>query len=224
MSYTKLAATGVLALLMSSGAVMADTWRYAFEEALEEVQGKFAQKFKEEVEANSDHSVQLFPFGTLGESDSILEQTQSGILQFVDQSRQRVDAQLAALELARNVQRELEHRIEQRSFLRLAVEHAQAFAQTRGDRIQFAGRPATGRQSRRVPPARQAASHGPCRVFGTGHQGGGDVLFQAARIPRVRPLCRRQRRISSLRQAERPPQSVFYSFQAGESGLSPRRF
>ncbi|MGR3273446.1 C4-dicarboxylate ABC transporter [Thalassococcus profundi] len=86
MSYTKLAATGVLALLMSSGAVMADTWRYAFEEALEEVQGKFAQKFKEEVEANSDHSVQLFPFGTLGESDSILEQTQSGILQFVDQS------------------------------------------------------------------------------------------------------------------------------------------
>ena len=86
MSYTKLAATGVLALLMSSGAVMADTWRYAFEEALEEVQGKFAQKFKEEVEANSDPSVQLFQFGTLGESDSILEQTQSGILQFVDQS------------------------------------------------------------------------------------------------------------------------------------------
>ncbi|WP_439524529.1 TRAP transporter substrate-binding protein [Marivita sp.] len=86
MSYRNLAATGVFALLMSSGAVMADTWRYAFEEALEEVQGKFAQKFKEEVEANSDHSVQLFPFGTLGESDSILEQTQSGILQFVDQS------------------------------------------------------------------------------------------------------------------------------------------
>lgn len=86
MSYGKLAATGALALLLSSGAVMADTWRYAFEEALEEVQGKFAQKFKEEVEANSDHTVQLFPFGTLGESDSILEQTQSGILQFVDQS------------------------------------------------------------------------------------------------------------------------------------------
>ena len=86
MSYTKLAATGVLALLMSSGAVMADTWRYAFEEALEEVQGKFAQKFKEEVEANSDHSVQLFPFGTLGESADIMEQAQAGILQFVDQS------------------------------------------------------------------------------------------------------------------------------------------
>ncbi len=67
-------------------AAQADTWRYAFEEALEEVQGKFAQKFKEEVEANSDHEIQLFPFGTLGESDNIMEQTQAGILQFVDQS------------------------------------------------------------------------------------------------------------------------------------------
>jgi TRAP-type C4-dicarboxylate transport system substrate-binding protein len=64
----------------------ADTWRYAFEEAIDEVQGVFAQKFKEHVEANSDHEVQLFPFGTLGESDDIMEQTQSGILQFVNQS------------------------------------------------------------------------------------------------------------------------------------------
>jgi TRAP-type C4-dicarboxylate transport system substrate-binding protein len=53
---------------------------------LDEVQGVYAQKFKEEVEANSDHEVQLFPFGTLGESDNIMEQTQSGILQFVNQS------------------------------------------------------------------------------------------------------------------------------------------
>ena len=86
MSFFKLAATSALALLVGSGAALSDTWRYAFEEAIDEVQGKFAQKFKEEVEANSDHSIQLFPFGTLGESDSILEQTQSGILQFVDQS------------------------------------------------------------------------------------------------------------------------------------------
>ena len=86
MSYFKLAATSALALFVGTGAALSDTWRYAFEEAMDEVQGKFAQKFKEEVEANSDHSIQLFPFGTLGESDSILEQTQSGILQFVDQS------------------------------------------------------------------------------------------------------------------------------------------
>lgn len=73
-------------MVASTGIAAADTWRYAFEEALDEVQGQFAQKFKEEVEANSDHEVQLFPFGTLGESADIMEQAQAGILQFVDQS------------------------------------------------------------------------------------------------------------------------------------------
>ena len=76
----------LVALTASMGAAQADTWRYAFEEALDEVQGVFAQKFKEEVEANSDHDIQLFPYGTLGESADIMEQAQAGILQFVDQS------------------------------------------------------------------------------------------------------------------------------------------
>ena len=61
-------------------------WKYAFEEALHEVQGVYATKFKEEIEKNSDHTVQLFPFGTLGESADIMEQAQAGILEFVDQS------------------------------------------------------------------------------------------------------------------------------------------
>ncbi|MFI0397125.1 TRAP transporter substrate-binding protein [Paracoccus jiaweipingae] len=74
------------ALALLAGAAQADTWRYAFEESMDEVQGVFAQKFKQEIEANSDHQVQLFPFGTLGESADIMEQAQSGILQFVDQS------------------------------------------------------------------------------------------------------------------------------------------
>ncbi|WP_226623505.1 TRAP transporter substrate-binding protein DctP [Alloyangia pacifica] len=86
MTYKTLFATSAAALLLGSGAALADTWRYAFEEAMDEVQGKFAQKFKEEVEANSDHEIQLFPFGTLGESADTMEQAQSGILQFVDQS------------------------------------------------------------------------------------------------------------------------------------------
>lgn len=86
MRFKTLTAASMTALILASGTAMADTWRYAFEEALDEVQGVFAQKFKEEVEANSDHEVQLFPFGTLGESDNILEQTQAGILQFVNQS------------------------------------------------------------------------------------------------------------------------------------------
>ena len=64
----------------------ADSWKYAFEESLTEVQGVYATKFKEAIEANSDHTLQLFPYGTLGESADIMEQAQAGILQFVDQS------------------------------------------------------------------------------------------------------------------------------------------
>ncbi|MDN5568434.1 MAG: TRAP transporter substrate-binding protein DctP [Paracoccus sp. (in: a-proteobacteria)] len=86
MTIKTLTTASLAALILGTGGAMADTWRYAFEEALDEVQGVYAQKFKEEVEANSDHEVQLFPFGTLGESDNIMEQTQSGILQFVNQS------------------------------------------------------------------------------------------------------------------------------------------
>lgn len=80
-----LMSTAALAAFAATAAT-ADTWRYAFEESLEEVQGQYAQKFKEYVEANSDHTVQLFPFGTLGESADIMEQAQAGILQFVNQS------------------------------------------------------------------------------------------------------------------------------------------
>ncbi|APE44596.1 C4-dicarboxylate ABC transporter [Sulfitobacter alexandrii] len=86
MTYKSLFLTASAALVAVAGTASADTWRYAFEEAETEVQGVFAQKFKEEIEANSDHEVQLFPFGTLGESADIMEQAQAGILQFVDQS------------------------------------------------------------------------------------------------------------------------------------------
>ncbi|MBK0328750.1 TRAP transporter substrate-binding protein DctP [Rhodobacteraceae bacterium F11138] len=84
-NHIKTLSVSAFAITLSSAA-FADTWRYAHEEAADEVQGVFAQKFKEEIEANSDHSVQLFPFGTLGESADTMEQAQSGILQFVDQS------------------------------------------------------------------------------------------------------------------------------------------
>ena len=83
---TRTFTTAVAAMALSVTFAHADTWRYAFEEAIDEVQGVFAQKFKEEVEANSDHTVQLFPYGTLGESADTMEQAQAGILQFVDQS------------------------------------------------------------------------------------------------------------------------------------------
>ncbi|KAA0916109.1 TRAP transporter substrate-binding protein [Aquicoccus porphyridii] len=89
MTISKRILTGTVAAVAfaaSMTAAQADTWRYAFEEAITDVQGVFATKFKEEVEANSDHEIQLFPYGTLGESADTMEQTQAGILQFVDQS------------------------------------------------------------------------------------------------------------------------------------------
>ncbi|MCF6430995.1 TRAP transporter substrate-binding protein DctP [Leisingera sp. MMG026] len=82
-TFAALAAAGIT---LAGSAAQADTWRYAFEEAMTDVQGVYAQKFKAEIEANSDHEIQLFPYGTLGESADIMEQTQDGILQFVDQS------------------------------------------------------------------------------------------------------------------------------------------
>jgi TRAP-type C4-dicarboxylate transport system substrate-binding protein len=74
------------ATLGAAATAQAATWRYAFEEAITDVQGVYATRFKEYIEANSDHNVQLFPYGTLGESADIMEQAQAGLLQFVDQS------------------------------------------------------------------------------------------------------------------------------------------
>ncbi|MPV86015.1 TRAP transporter substrate-binding protein [Ostreibacterium oceani] len=79
--YTPLIASAFIAHVAS-----AEQWKYAFEESLTEVQGVYATKFKEHIEANSDYTIQLFPYGTLGESADIMEQAQAGILQFVNQS------------------------------------------------------------------------------------------------------------------------------------------
>ena len=90
MKYDKRGILGGIAIaaVLAAGATTAQAadWKYAFEESLTEVQGVYATKFKEEIEKNSDHTIQLFPFGTLGESADIMEQAQAGILQFVDQS------------------------------------------------------------------------------------------------------------------------------------------
>lgn len=79
-------ATAILGALFSFQSATAEEWKYAMEESLTEVQGVYATKFKEYIEANSDHTIKLYPYGTLGESADIMEQAQAGILQFVDQS------------------------------------------------------------------------------------------------------------------------------------------
>lgn len=77
---------GLLTGLAMSTAVVADEWRYAMEEGLTDPQGMYALKFKEEIEKNSDHTIRIYPVGTLGESADAMEQAQAGLLQFIDQS------------------------------------------------------------------------------------------------------------------------------------------
>jgi len=74
------------ALALGAGVAGAAEWKYALEEAIDEVQGVYATKFKEHVEANSDHTVSIFPFGTLGESADTTELAQMGAIQFVTAS------------------------------------------------------------------------------------------------------------------------------------------
>jgi TRAP-type C4-dicarboxylate transport system substrate-binding protein len=69
-----------------SQTVIAAQWKYAMEEGLSDPQGLYATKFKEEIEKNSDHTIRIYPVGTLGESADAMEQAQAGLLQFIDQS------------------------------------------------------------------------------------------------------------------------------------------
>lgn len=86
--FKKLAGISAIALATATAAssVSAETWRYAHEEYKGDVQDVFAVDFKEYIEKNSDHQVQIYRFGELGESSDIMEQTLAGILQFVNQS------------------------------------------------------------------------------------------------------------------------------------------
>ncbi|MBB3330776.1 TRAP-type C4-dicarboxylate transport system substrate-binding protein [Halomonas campaniensis] len=88
MKATKLLTTATVGALLfgMSAAAHSANWRYAHEEFEGDVQDVFAMAFKEYIEENSDNTVQVYRFGELGESDDIMEQTQAGILQFVNQS------------------------------------------------------------------------------------------------------------------------------------------
>src|SRR5690554_348554 len=74
------------AAMTAANSVNAANWRYAHEEYEGDVQDVYAYKFKEYIEDNSDHTLQIYRFGELGESDDIMEQTPAGILNFVNQS------------------------------------------------------------------------------------------------------------------------------------------
>lgn len=84
--FKSLTALVLVAGLALSGAVQADEWRYAMEEGLTDPQGMYATKFKEYIEKNSDHTIKIYPVGSLGESADAMEQALAGLIQFIDQS------------------------------------------------------------------------------------------------------------------------------------------
>jgi TRAP-type C4-dicarboxylate transport system substrate-binding protein len=74
--------------LLAPAAADAAEWKFALEEAIHEVQGVYATKFKEVVEAESggEITVTIYPYGTLGESADVTELTQAGVLQLANAS------------------------------------------------------------------------------------------------------------------------------------------
>ena len=82
------AALAAVVALAQPGMVAAAEWKFALEEAIHEVQGVYATKFKEVVEAESDGeiTVTIYPYGTLGESADVTELTQAGVLQLANAS------------------------------------------------------------------------------------------------------------------------------------------
>lgn len=90
MTKAMLARMGLMAAtaLTAAGSAGAQEWKFALEEAIHEVQGVYAEKFKEVVEAESggEITVTIYPYGTLGESADVTELTQAGVLQLANAS------------------------------------------------------------------------------------------------------------------------------------------
>lgn len=76
----------VLPWLLGAAALLtvpafAQDWKFALEEIEGSVQDLWAQKFKEVVEANTDATITIYPYGTLGTSDQLTDLVASGALQ-----------------------------------------------------------------------------------------------------------------------------------------------
>lgn len=77
---------GVFTFVLSGISLSAAEWKYAMGEGLEDPQGIYAVAFKNFIEENSRHTVEIYTVGSLGEETDMMEQAQAGILQFLGQS------------------------------------------------------------------------------------------------------------------------------------------
>ncbi|MCF8087873.1 MAG: TRAP transporter substrate-binding protein DctP [Desulfotignum sp.] len=78
--------TACLLIAATSFSVYAAEWKYAMGEGVNDPQGIYATAFKNFIEENSRHTIEIYPVGSLGEEADMLEQTKAGILQFLGQS------------------------------------------------------------------------------------------------------------------------------------------
>jgi TRAP-type C4-dicarboxylate transport system substrate-binding protein len=76
----------VLAGMLAATTLSAANWKYAMGEGLNDPQGIYAVAFKNYIESHSDNKINIYPVGSLGEETDLLEQTKSGLLQFLGQS------------------------------------------------------------------------------------------------------------------------------------------
>ena len=85
MKFTKLKIL-LLSGLIAATSMNAATWKYAFGEGETDPQGIYATAFKDFVEDNSRHKIELYKVGSLGEEADMMEQAKAGLLHFIGQS------------------------------------------------------------------------------------------------------------------------------------------
>jgi TRAP-type C4-dicarboxylate transport system substrate-binding protein len=76
----------LVAGMIATTSLSADTWKYAFGEGMSDPQGIYANAFKDFIEENSRHKIELYKVGSLGEEADMMEQAKAGLLHFIGQS------------------------------------------------------------------------------------------------------------------------------------------
>ncbi len=87
-SYRYLTSTALIAASFFASNAYAETWKFALEEVKGSVQDAYAQEFKKRIESatDGDVTVEVYPYGTLGQSEDLTELTANGIIQFTNAS------------------------------------------------------------------------------------------------------------------------------------------
>ncbi|WP_027857384.1 TRAP transporter substrate-binding protein [Marinobacterium jannaschii] len=76
------------ALLLGSGAAIAEEWKFAIEEIPGSIMDVYAQEFKKRIESktNGDVTIKIYPLGSLGTPTELVDQVTDGVIQFTNVS------------------------------------------------------------------------------------------------------------------------------------------